>query len=54
LESYRLLRRLNNEMNKPYTNTQYADLAVYCNRNGLVIEDKGDYLEAVNPHRKNH
>ncbi len=41
-------------MNKPYTNTQYADLAVYCNRNGLVIEDKGDYLEAVNPHRKNH
>ena len=31
------------------TNTQYADLAVYCNKNGLVIEDKGDYLEAVNP-----
>ena len=30
------------------TNTQYADLAVYCNNNGKVIEDKGDYLEAVN------
>ena len=31
------------------TNTKYADLAVYCNKNGKVIEDKGDYLEAVNP-----
>lgn len=31
------------------TNTAYADLAVYCNQNALVIEDKGDYLEAVNP-----
>lgn len=37
------------KLNKPYTNTQYADLAVYCNKNGKVIEDKGDYLEAVNP-----
>ena len=37
------------KLNKPYTNAQYADLAVYCNRNGKVIEDKGDYLEAVNP-----
>ena len=37
------------KLNKPYTNTQYADFAVYCNRNGKVIEDKGDYLEAVNP-----
>ena len=34
---------------KPYTNKDYADLAVYCNRNGMMIEDKGDYLEAVNP-----
>lgn len=34
---------------KPYTNKQYADLAVYCNQNGLIIEDKGDYLESVNP-----
>ena len=31
------------------TNAKYADLAVYCNKNGLIIEDKGDYLEAVNP-----
>lgn len=31
------------------TNAQYADLAVYCNKNGLIIDDKGDYLEAVNP-----
>lgn len=31
------------------TNAAYADLAVYCNKNGKVIEDKGDYLEAVNP-----
>ena len=37
------------KLNKPYTNTQYADLAIYCNNNGLIIEDKGDYLEAVNP-----
>lgn len=31
------------------TNEKYADLAVYCNENGMIIEDKGDYLEAVNP-----
>lgn len=37
------------KLNKPYTNAKYADLAVYCNKNGKVIEDKGDYLEAVNP-----
>ena len=37
------------KLNKPYTNKAYADLAVYCNNNGLIIEDKGDYLEAVNP-----
>ena len=36
------------KINKPYTNAQYADLAVYCNNSGKVIEDKGDYLEAVN------
>lgn len=34
---------------KPYTNKQYADLAIFCNRNGLIIEDKGDYLESVEP-----
>ena len=33
--------------NKPYTNAQYADLAVYCNENNCHIEDKGDYLESV-------
>lgn len=32
---------------KPYTNKQYADLAVYCNKNGLVIKDQGDYLESI-------
>ena len=37
------------KLNKPYTNAQYADLAVYCNKNDLIIEDKGDYLEAINP-----
>lgn len=37
------------KINKPYSNKQYADLAVYCNQNGLIIEDKGDYLESVNP-----
>lgn len=36
------------KLNKPYTNAQYADLAVYCNKNGLIIEDKDDYLEVVN------
>ena len=40
------------KLNKPYTNKEYADLAVYCNDNGKVIEDKGDYLEAVNPPEK--
>ena len=34
-------------LNKPYTNKQYADLAVYCNSNNCHIEDKGDYLESV-------
>ena len=37
------------KLNKPYSNKEYANLAVYCNKNGLIIEDKGDYLEAVNP-----
>ena len=34
-------------VNKPYTNKEYADLAVYCNHNDCHIEDKGDYLESV-------
>lgn len=40
------------KLKKPYSNKEYADLAVYCNSNGLIIEDKGDYLEAVNPPEK--
>ena len=34
-------------VNKPYTNKQYADIAVYCNENNCHIEDKGDYLESI-------
>ena len=34
-------------VNKPYTNKEYADLAVYCNANNCHIEDKGSYLESV-------
>lgn len=31
-----------------YTNKEYADLAVACNKAGnLTIEDKGDYFEVV-------
>lgn len=35
------------KLNKPYTNQEYADLAVYCNKNNCSIVDKGDYLESV-------
>ena len=35
------------KINKPYTNKEYADLAVYCNENNCHIEDKGEYLETV-------
>lgn len=35
-------------VNKPYTNKEYADLATYCNNTGMIIEDKGAYLESVN------
>ena len=34
-------------LEKPYTDEQYADLAVYCNENNLIIADRGDYLESV-------
>lgn len=34
-------------LDKPYTNEQYAELAIYCNQNNCHIEDKGSYLEAV-------
>lgn len=37
------------KLNKPYTNKEYAVFADYCNKNGQLIEDKGDYLESVNP-----
>ena len=40
-------------LNKPYTNKEYADLAVYCNQNDCHIEDKGNYLESIpNEHHK--
>ena len=35
------------QLNKPYKNQAYAELAIYCNQNNCHIEDKGDYLEAV-------
>jgi len=35
------------KLNKPYSNEEYADLAVYCNNNKCEIADKGEYLEAV-------
>lgn len=35
------------KLNKPYTNKQYAELAIYCNQNNCHIEDKGKYLTTV-------
>ena len=35
------------KLNKPYTNKEYADFAVYCNQNDCNIVDQTDYLEAV-------
>lgn len=35
------------KINKPYTNKEYADLAVYCNENDCHIEDMGSYLESI-------
>lgn len=34
-------------VDKPYTQQQYTELAIYCNYNNCHIEDKGDYLESV-------
>lgn len=34
-------------IDKPYTNEQYAELAIYCTKNDMHIEDMGDYLESV-------
>ena len=42
-----LVKELKMKIYKPYTNKQYADLAVYCNANNCHIEDKGEYLESV-------
>ena len=36
-------------VNKPCTNKEYADLATYCNENGMIIADRGNYLESVYP-----
>ena len=35
------------KLKKPYTNKQYAELAIYCNQNNCHIEDKGKYLTSV-------
>lgn len=35
------------KIQKPYTNQQYAELAIYCNQNNCHIEDKETYLESV-------
>lgn len=35
------------KLNKPYTRKQYADFAVYCTAHQCMIEDRGEYLEAV-------
>lgn len=35
------------QLNKPFTDQEYADFAVYCNENKYEIIDKGEYLEAV-------
>lgn len=39
------------KIEKPYTDEQYADLAVFCNENGMIIVDCGDYLESVVPEK---
>ena len=30
-----------------YSDTEYADIAVWCNENNATIEDKGEYYECV-------
>lgn len=30
-----------------YTNKEYADTAVWCNKNNAHLEDKGEYYEVV-------
>lgn len=43
----------NSTLEEYYTTQEFCDeysaLADYCNQNSLIIEDKGDYYEAVTP-----
>ena len=34
-------------LNKPYSQEQYASLAIFCNANNCHIEDRGEFLESV-------
>lgn len=34
-------------LNKPYNDKDYFEFINYCNNNGLLVDDKGDYLESV-------
>ena len=36
-------------LNKPCSNKEYADFAVAANAAGLIIVDKGEYFESVEP-----
>lgn len=35
------------ELNKPFSDVEYAKFAVDCNKKGLIIADRGDFIEAV-------
>ena len=34
-------------LDKPYSDEQYAGLAIFCNDNNCHPEDRGEYLESV-------
>ena len=34
-------------LDKPYSQEQYAGLAIFCNANNCHIEDRGEFLESV-------
>ena len=34
-------------LKKPYNDKDYFEFINYCNNNGLLVDDKGDYLESV-------
>lgn len=38
-----------NTLKKPYTSLEYAEFAIYCNQNNLVITDFEDKLIGVEP-----